>query len=86
VVEYAVEECETACNQQIDELQQFVGLLLGQLKELASEVEQSADRVVVQAGAQLLQELDSTHKAATAAVAALDGVKQQLAQYSFVEV
>ncbi len=86
VVEYAAEECDTACNQQLDELQQLVGVLQAQLKELAGDVEQSADRLVAQTGAQLLQELESTHKSALAAVAALDGVKQQLAQYSFVEV
>jgi ElaB/YqjD/DUF883 family membrane-anchored ribosome-binding protein len=86
VVEYAAEECDTACNQRIDEVKQVVELLQSQLKELADDVEQSADRVVSQTGAQLLQELASTQKSAVAAVAALDGVRQQLAQYSFVEV
>lgn len=86
VVEYAVDECDKACNQHIDEVQQLVGVLLDQLKELASEVERSAERVVAQAGAQLVRELEGTHKSAAAAVAALDAVKRELAQYSFVEV
>jgi ElaB/YqjD/DUF883 family membrane-anchored ribosome-binding protein len=86
VVEYAIEECDTACHQQLDELQQLVGVLLSQLKEMAAEVERSADQVVAQAGAELLQELDGTHKSASAAVAALDRVKSELAAYAFVEV
>lgn len=86
VVEYAVEECDTACHQQLDEVQQVVGVLVGQLKEMAAEVERSAEGLVSQAGAALLQELDRTEQEATAAVAALDRVKQELAQYSFVEV
>lgn len=86
VVEYAAAECATACGTQMDELQQLVGVLQAQLKQMAGEVEQSAERVVTQTGAQLLQELDVTEKAAKSAVASLDAVKQQLAQYSFVEV
>jgi hypothetical protein len=86
VVEYAMEECGEASNRHLDELQQVVGVLLGQLKELAAEVERSAEGLVSQAGAALLQELDRTEQEATAAVAGLDRVKQELAQYSFIEV
>lgn len=86
VVQYAVEECDKACNQHIDEVQQLVGVLSGQLEELAAEVAQSADRLVAQAGAQLVQELESTARSAAAAVSALDAVRRELAQYSFVEV
>jgi ElaB/YqjD/DUF883 family membrane-anchored ribosome-binding protein len=86
VVGYAVEACDQACNQDIDDVQQLVGALQTQLKELSDEVEQSADRVVAQTGAQLVQELESTRRSAIAALEALDGVKRQLAQYSFVEV
>jgi uncharacterized coiled-coil DUF342 family protein len=86
VVEYAADECEAACLQQLDDLQQLVGALLAQLKELAAGVEQTAANLVTQAGAELTQELDRTHTAATDAVAALDRVKQELSAYSFVEV
>jgi ElaB/YqjD/DUF883 family membrane-anchored ribosome-binding protein len=86
VVEYAVEECETASQRQLDELQTLVGVLLGQLKEMAAEVERSADQLVANTGTHLLQELDRTQQSATGAVAALDHVKQELAQYSFIEV
>jgi hypothetical protein len=85
VVEYATEECETASVEKLDALQQIVGVLLGQLKELASEVEQSTNSLVGQAGHDLAQELEHTHAAATQAVAALDRIKQTLAGYSFVE-
>ena len=64
----------------------MVGVLLGQLKEMAAEVEQAADRVVAQAGSGLLQELERTHQSATSAVEAFDRVKHELAQYSFIEV
>jgi ElaB/YqjD/DUF883 family membrane-anchored ribosome-binding protein len=86
VVEYAAEECATACVTQMDDLQQLVGLLATQLEQMADQVEQSAEHVVTQAGAQLLQELEATGTSAKSAVAALDAVKRQLAQYSFVEV
>ena len=86
VVEYAMEECGEVSKQHLDELQQVVGVLLGQLKEMAVEVERSAEGLVSQAGAALLQELDRTEQEATAAVAGLDRVKQELAQYSFIEV
>jgi ElaB/YqjD/DUF883 family membrane-anchored ribosome-binding protein len=86
VVGYAAVECATACGTQMDELQQLVSVLEGQLKQMAGEVEQSAEVLVVQAGAQLLLELHATHHSAKSAVAALDAVKNQLAQYSFVEV
>jgi ElaB/YqjD/DUF883 family membrane-anchored ribosome-binding protein len=86
VVEYAAEECTTACGTQMDELQQLVGLLATQLQQMVNDVEQSAERLVAQTGAQLLQEVGATHRSASSAVAALDAVKQQLAQYSFVEV
>ncbi|HET9316561.1 MAG TPA: hypothetical protein VFQ51_13290 [Vicinamibacteria bacterium] len=85
VVEYAVEECETASGQKLDALQQVVGVLLGQLTELASEVEQSTSSLVSQAGQELTQELEHAHTAAAQAVAALDRVKQTLAGYGFVE-
>lgn len=86
VVEYAAQECAKACDTPLDELQHLVGVLATQLKQMAGEVEQSAERLAVQAGTQLLQDLDVTEKSARSASAALDAVKQQLAQYSFVEV
>lgn len=49
-------------------------------------MEQSAEAVVAQAGAELIEELDRTRTGAANAVAALDRVKQQLSAYSFVEV
>jgi chromosome segregation ATPase len=86
VVEYAVEECDTGCRQHLDDLQQLVGVLLGQLKDMAGEIDQSVEALVTRAGADLLQELEGTRTSATDAVAALDRVKQQLSSYSFVEV
>lgn len=86
VVEYALDECETASQQQLDDLQQFVGLMVAQLQALVSEARQSADALVVQAGAALGQELEQTCVAAAEAVAALDRVRDSLAAHSFMEV
>ncbi len=86
VVDYALEECQTACGHQLEDLQQLVGILVTQLGELATEVHHSADTLVTQAGTELAQELDRTRDAGVNAVAALDAVRQRLAAYSFVEV
>lgn len=86
VVEYAMEECSEVSNQHLDELQQVVGVLLGQLKEMAAEVERSAEGLVSQAGTALLDELDRVRRAAAVAAGSLDGVRAGLAAYSFVEV
>ena len=86
VVDYALGECDTACSRQLDELRPLVEVLAAQLKEAASGIEQSAERLVSQAGTELVAELDRTCSSAAAAIAALDEVKRELAQYSFVEV
>jgi len=86
VVELAIEECRSASQQQLDALKQLVGVLQGQLKELATEIEQAASGLVDQAGHELVQELERTQTASTQAVAALDRVRSTLGSYSFVEV
>jgi len=85
-VEAALEECETACGQQVDEVKQLVGVLVSQLQELATDVGKSAHSLVAEAGVELVRELGQVHAAGAAAVAALDNVKQTLASYTFVEV
>jgi len=62
-----------------------VGLLVGQLGELATQVHQSAEALVTQAGAELVHELEQAHTSGQSAVTALDAVKQRLAGYSFME-
>jgi chromosome segregation ATPase len=85
-VEAALEECETACGQKVDELKQLVGVLVTQLQELATDVGKSAHSLVAEAGAELVKQLGEVHTAGAAAVAALDNVKQTLASYTFLEV
>jgi chromosome segregation ATPase len=85
-VEAALEECETACGQQVDELKQLVGVLVSQLQELATDVGKSANSLVAEAGAELVRQLGEVHTAGAAAVAALDNVKQTLASYTFLEM
>jgi DNA repair exonuclease SbcCD ATPase subunit len=85
-VEAALEECETACDEKVDELKQLVALLVTQLQELATDVGQSANSLVAEAGAELVKQLGEVHTAGASAVAALDNVKQTLASYTFLEV
>lgn len=85
VVEYALGECRTSCGHHLDEVQHLVGVLVGQLGELASGIHDAADALVMQAGAELLQELEQAHACGQGAVSALDAVKQSLAGYSFME-
>lgn len=85
-VEAALEECETACEQHVDELKQLVGILVTQLQELATDVGNSANSLVAEAGAELVKQLGEVHAAGASAVAALDNVKQTLASYTFLEV
>jgi DNA repair exonuclease SbcCD ATPase subunit len=86
VVDYALDECQKACQPPLDELQQLVGVLVMQLQQLAAEAGQATQTLVDQAGAHLLQELERAHTTGTGAVTALDAVKQRLATYSFLEV
>ena len=84
VVEYAMDECETASRARLDELTQVVALLEGQLKQFATEVEKTGQELTQETGARLLSELDQAHQAAERAVASLDHVRQELAARSFM--
>lgn len=85
VVEYAMDECETASLNEVEELQQLVGLLEVQLQQTATEVERAGKGLTGQGGAELVRELDQAKDAALKAVAGLDKVKQEMAERSFME-
>jgi chromosome segregation ATPase len=85
VVEYVMDECEGASRQRVEELTQVVGVLEGQLKQLAAEVERAGQDLTEGAGARLLRELDEATAAAQRAVSGLDGVRQELAARSFMD-
>jgi leucyl-tRNA synthetase len=85
VVEYVIDECETASRQRLDELTQVVGLLEGQLQQFATEMERAGRELTDQSGARLLRELDEAKEAAEGAVRGLDQVRQELAARSFME-
>jgi uncharacterized phage infection (PIP) family protein YhgE len=86
VVDYALEECQTAFTQQAEQTHQAVEALVGQLQALAAEAQRSAEAVVAQAGKEVAGELDGTHEAATTALSALGSVRDLLARYRFVRV
>jgi ABC-type transporter Mla subunit MlaD len=83
VVEYAMEECQTGSLEQIDAVQQLVGLLETQLQELASQVSRAASDLD-QNGQKLRDELEGAKDAAVKALAGLDTMKQELAERSFM--
>lgn len=85
VAEYAMEKCESGCRQHLEELTQVVGLLEGQLRQLATGLEHSGDGLAQQAGRRLLDELEEARQAAQRAVTGLDSVRQELAAHSFME-
>jgi hypothetical protein len=85
VVEYVIDECETASRQRLEELTQVVGLLEGQLQQFATEVERAGRELTDESGARLLRELDEAKEAADRAVRGLDHARQELAARSFME-
>jgi hypothetical protein len=85
VVEYVVDECETASRQHLEGLTQLVGLLEGQLQQFATEMERAGRELTDQSGTRLLRELDEAKAAADRAVSGLDRVRQELAARSFME-
>jgi hypothetical protein len=85
MVEYVVEECETLCTQQLDDLHQLVGVLVTQLQELAHEMQDAAKTLVADAGQKLSEELDHTRQSAATAVSALDKVKETLTEHKYME-
>jgi hypothetical protein len=86
VVEYAFDECRTSYGQQLDAFGQLLDALSAELDGLGQVVQRSCDAVVAQAGAELTSSLEATRDAAQKALTALDGVRDLLASYSFVEV
>jgi uncharacterized coiled-coil DUF342 family protein len=85
VVDYVIDECEKASREHLDGLAQVVGLLEGQLRELATEVERAGQDLAADSGARLLRELDEAKESALRAVGGLDLVRQELAERSFME-
>lgn len=86
MVEYAFDECRTTYGQQLDAFGQLLDALSAELDGLGQVVQRSCDAVVAQAGAELTGSLEATRDAAQKALTALDGVRDLLASYSFVEV
>ena len=84
VVEYAMDECETASVNEVEELQQLVVMMQGQLQQMATEVERAGKGLTGESGAALVRELDQAKDAALKAVDALDEVKQELAERTFM--
>jgi DNA anti-recombination protein RmuC len=85
VVEYALDECETASFDRLEELRQLVGMLEAQLQEMATEVTGAGKGLAEKSGAALVRELEEAKAAAMKAVSGLDKVKQELAQRSFMD-
>lgn len=83
VVDWALGECQTGCAAQVDELRVAVDAAVGQLEEMAAEVERSGETLVAQSGTELRGALTQTREDVVAALAALGSVRDLLASYSF---
>ena len=86
MVDYAMSECRTQATRQMDDLQQLMTILTGQLQQFGSEIHAAAEALVDQAGAQLNQGLEQAREAAGQAVGALDAMKDQLGVHGFVSM
>ena len=85
VVEYALDECESGSLEQVDDVRQVVGILEGQLQQLAAEVARAGQELASGSGQKLAQELNAARDSAVKALAGLDNMKHELAQRSFME-
>lgn len=83
VVDWALGECQTGCAAQVDELRVAVEAAVGQLEDMAAEVERSGETLVAQSGTELRGALTQTREDVVAALAALGSVRDLLASYSF---
>jgi hypothetical protein len=83
VVDWALAEAKTACQEHLDSLGELVGETIHPLQQLGSDLTRAAE-VLAGDAASLLVELDDTRAAAATAVAALDAVRELLAGYSFM--
>jgi DNA repair exonuclease SbcCD ATPase subunit len=84
-VEWAVGECQEACEEQLDALRQVVDVVEQQLQEMATAAQTGSQELVDQSGTELVAALGGSHQEATAALAALGAVRALLASYSFME-
>jgi hypothetical protein len=83
-VDYALGECRTAYDEQLDGVRRMAEALTAQLQELAAEAGRVAEAVVAEVGGELLGRLDDTSEAVASAASALGSVGDLLASYSFV--
>jgi hypothetical protein len=86
VVDFALEECRVATEKQLVELRELAVAWRQHLDELSGHIDEQAARHVAGPGSELVGQLEQATASASAALAALDRVKQELAAYSFVEV
>jgi hypothetical protein len=84
VVSWALVECESAGSRQLDGAREQAERAVASIEELGSAVRIAA-RSLSGTGGGLRAELESARGSATRADSALDGIKQLLASFSFVE-
>jgi uncharacterized protein YukE len=85
VVEYAMEECQTAFTHQLDELRQLVQTMAGEVHELVAETQRAAETIVDHGGAELVVGLDTTRQAVDKAATALGTARDLLVSHRFME-
>jgi uncharacterized protein YukE len=86
VVTWALTECATAHEEELDRLREVANTVQGALRELKDEVGECATDVGAEGRQALEQALAETQQALLGMVGALDACRQVMCSYSFVEM
>jgi len=83
VVDWALEECRTVCEEHLEALNGVVQEAVRPLQELAEEIQLTGETLTGD-GAELTREMDAARASVARAISGLDSVKELLAGYTFV--
>jgi hypothetical protein len=85
-VDYALGECRTICEEQLDGLRPLVEPVGAQLQELAGQVQAFGGLLAGDDGTELVKQVDATREGAASTVSTLDSVRDLLAALAFVQI
>jgi ABC-type transporter Mla subunit MlaD len=86
VVSWAITECTTAHEEEFNRLLELAEVVRGALRTLKDDVGECATDVGEEGGQALEQALAETQQALVAMIGALDGCRQVMTSYSFVDM
>jgi hypothetical protein len=85
-VDYALGECRTICEEQLDGLRPLIELVGGCCQELTSQAQASSAHVAADGGTELVRQVEAAREGAGTAVSTLDAVRDLLANLKFVQI